>query len=415
MLRLDGHGYSPATLFKIAEASAKLPSHANAAYALSLTGLQISPRHVCSIATEIGLELAAARDDKVARRQQRQLPTRVAQPPEVVAVEVDGGRVGTREPCCGPGVHQPQPKEEKIACLVSLTGDSYEEDPQPEPPPSLVEPRRVQRLVRQIHGSPGDMIQEEEGQEDTQQPQAPAAASSHERTSPVKRVRTCVASLCNSHSFGPMVAAEAQERGFYQARRQAFVCDGQAYNWTIHKTHFKNFTAIADFMHVVCYLYVTAWAAGGTAEEQWSRYLAWLRSCWQGRVAEVIGEVEGWQQRLGEPPEGEELAASDPRRLVAETLSYLRNNQERMAYPRYRQTGLPVTSSLVESLVGEFNARLKSRQKYWDRLAGDGGEAMLQLRAAVLSEDDRLARHFAQRPGNPYRRRYPAKKLANVS
>ncbi len=40
---------------------------------------------------------------------------------------------------------------------------------------------------------------------------------------------------------------------------------------------------------------------------------------------------------------------------------------------------------------------------------------MLQLRAAVLSEDDRLARHFAQRPGNPYRRRYPAKKLANVS
>ncbi len=117
------------------------------------------------------------------------------------------------------------------------------------------------------------------------------------------------------------------------------MCDGQAYNWTIHKTHFKNFTAIADFMHVVCYLYVTAWAAGGTAEEQWSRYLAWLRSCWQGRVAEVIGEVEADSKRLGAPPEGEELAASDPRRLVAETLSYLRNNQERMAYPRYRQTG----------------------------------------------------------------------------
>jgi len=44
-------------------------------------------------------------------------------------------------------------------------------------------------------------------------------------------------------------------------------------------------------------------------------------------------------------------------------LSYLRNNQGRMDYPRYRQEGLPVTSSLVESLVGQFNARLKSRQK----------------------------------------------------
>ena len=62
-----------------------------------------------------------------------------------------------------------------------------------------------------------------------------------------------------------------------------------------------------------------------------------------------------------------------------------------------------LTSSLVESLVGEFNARLKSRQKYWNR--PEGAEAILQLRAAILSEDDRLTRFFAGRPGNPYRRR----------
>jgi hypothetical protein len=415
VLRLDSHGYSPTTLFKIAEASAKLHSHADAAYAMSLTGLQISPRHVCSIATEIGLELAAARDQKVIQRRKRQLPSRVATPPAVVAVEVDGGRVGTREPGCGPGVHQAKPKETKIACLISLTNSTYEEDPQPEPPSSLVEPRRVQRLVRQIHGSPGDMIPEEAGQEDTEQSEAPTAEQPHERTSPVKRVRTCVASLHDSDSFGPMVAAEAQERGFYQAQRQAFVSDGQAYNWTIHKRCFKDFVPIVDLMHVACYLYVAAWAGGGSEQEQWSRYMQWLRSTWQGRVVEVIEELEVWQQRLGEPPEGEELEKHDPRRLVAESLSYLRNNQGRMDYPRYRREGLPVTSSLVESLVGEFNARLKSRQKYWDRLEGEGGEAILQLRAAVLSEDDRLARHFANRPGNPYRRRYPDKKVAKVS
>jgi hypothetical protein len=38
----------------------------------------------------------------------------------------------------------------------------------------------------------------------------------------------------------------------------------------------------------------------------------------------------------------------------------------------------------------------------------DGAEAILQVRAALLSEDDRLARHFAQRPGSPYRRRKKA-------
>jgi hypothetical protein len=61
---------------------------------------------------------------------------------------------------------------------------------------------------------------------------------------------------------------------------------------------------------------------------------------------------------------------------------------------------LPITSSLAESLVGEFNARVKSRQKYWNRPA----EAILQLRAAVLSKDGRLDRYFAERPGAPYRR-----------
>ena len=117
----------------------------------------------------------------------------------------------------------------------------------------------------------------------------------------------------------------------------------------------------------------------------------------------VIEQLGIWQGKLGKPPPGQEVLASDPRRLVAEALTYLENNQSRMAYPRYRRAGLPVTSSLVESLVGEFNARVKGREKFWNR--PEGAEAILQVRAALLSEDDSLARHFAQRPGSPYRRR----------
>ena len=89
--------------------------------------------------------------------------------------------------------------------------------------------------------------------------------------------------------------------------------------------------------------------------------------------------------------------------MLAEVVCYLKNNRGRMDYPRYRQAGLPVTSSLVESLVGEFNGRVKGKDKYWNRAAG--AEAILQVRAAVLSGDDRLARYFAERPGHPYRRR----------
>ena len=88
---------------------------------------------------------------------------------------------------------------------------------------------------------------------------------------------------------------------------------------------------------------------------------------------------------------------------MAEALSYFGHNAPRMKYPEYRKAGLPVTSSLVESLVGEVNARVKSKQKYWNR--GAGAEAILQLRAAVLSEDGRLDRYLSERPGSPYRRK----------
>lgn len=344
------------------------------------------------------------RDQQVQARRRRALPVRVVVEPEVVAVEVDGGRLRTRAAGGGPGVHDQQHKEDKIACLVSLNSTVHASDPQPEPPASFLQPRRVQRLVQQMKGQSGEVPQEEVPREDTSEPPAPRPGA------PVKLVRTCVASMSRCDGFGPMMAAEAQQRGFYAAKRRAFVADGAAYNWGIHAGYFADFEPIVDLLHVLCYVYLAAQAVGTDEADRWRTYEGWWRACWQGRVSEVIDALRPWperlQERLGEPPEGEELPAKDPRRLVAEALSYLSNNQKRMDYPRYRQQGLPITSSLAESLVGEFNARVKSKQHYWNRPAG--AEAILQLRAAVLSEDDRLERYFTQRPGNPYRRRRTA-------
>jgi hypothetical protein len=387
----------------IAEAAARLHSAADAAFALHLADVQISSRHVQRLAAEIGSEMAEQRDNKATQHRRRQLPARVASTPEAVAVEVDGGRLRTREEGCGPGVHHKQNKEDKVACLVTLHSKEHEADPQPEPPESFQQPRRVQRLVQQMQGLSGDKPQEESGQGDVSTPEQPSEEPQERVEKPRRHVRTCVASMADSRRFGPMVAAEAQERDFYRAKRRAFLGDGAAYNWKIQQGYFPDFKPIADFMHVLCYVYLSAWGVGGDETQRWSIYLDWMRACWQGRVEEVIEELTIWQGRLGEPPEGEELDAKDPRRLVAEALSYLKNNKSRMDYPRYRQQGLPVTSSLAESLVGEVNARVKSRQQYWNN--PEGAEAILQLRAAVLSEDDRLARFFAQRPGNPYRRR----------
>jgi len=114
----------------IAEAQAKLHSAKAAAYALNLAGIDISSRHVQRIAGEIGGELQAQRDQKTVQHRRRELPARVAAVPEVVAVEVDGGRLRTRAKECGPGVHDFRNKEDKIACLVSVKSEVHESDPQ---------------------------------------------------------------------------------------------------------------------------------------------------------------------------------------------------------------------------------------------------------------------------------------------
>jgi hypothetical protein len=393
-------------LRQIVTAGARLHSFADAAFALGLTGLAISARHVQELTGQVGAELAAVRDDKARKRLKRQLQPEVTATPQAVAVEVDGGRLRTRASGCGPGVHQAESKEDKLACLVTLHGQQYAEDPQPEPPPSFLQPRRIQRLVRQMGGLAGEGTTADEAATVTPAVEESPGLPEAEPWAPRRLVRTCVASLEDSRAFGPLVAGEAQARDFYAAGRRAFVADGQAYNWTIQRGYFPDFVPIVDFLHVICYLFSAAQVLAQEEAQRWARYEAWLRTCWQGRVAEVVQELEREQVAVGRPPPGEELAAADPRRVVAEALSYLSNNAGRMNYPEYRRQGLPTTSSLVESLVGEFNARVKGREKFWNRPGG--AEAILQVRAALLSEDGRLERHFASRPGSPYRRRRAA-------
>jgi hypothetical protein len=333
----------------------------------------------------------------------------VKEPPAVAVVEVDGGRLGTRAAGAGPGVQEPQPKEDKIACLLGLRTATHATDPQPEPPAAFRDAPRIARLVRQLKAASAPPAGDAPAGEPAPAELAEGPPSGPRRPGPPERVRTCVASMRPSREFGRLVAAEARARAFDAAERRAFVADGQHYNWRIQQAHFRDFEPIADFIHVLCYLYLAAWAVRPDEASRWQQFEAWMTACWQGRVAEVVTELAAWQQRLGRPPP--EAESRDPRQLVAEAFTYLGNNAARMDYPRYRRHGLPVTSSLVESLVGEFNVRVKGWDKWWNRT--EGAEAILQVRAAVLSDDERLERYFAERSCSPYRRRRPLTEQTN--
>ena len=195
-----------------------------------------------------------------------------------------------------------------------------------------------------------------------------------------------------SDRFGEFLAMEAHRRSLDLAQRKAYVCDGQAYNWTIWGEHFRSsgFVPVLDFVHLVTYVYQAAHAAGGPARQCWERYERWLRWAWGGERASLLAALTRASVRLGEPPPG--AAESDPRRVLASARTYVTGNVEKMDYPRYRKLGLPTSSAPVESQIKQFNRRVKGTEKFWTE---EGAEAVLQVRAAYLSGDGRADRNWA--------------------
>ncbi|MEO1020261.1 MAG: hypothetical protein AAFY56_21620 [Pseudomonadota bacterium] len=196
------------------------------------------------------------------------------------------------------------------------------------------------------------------------------------------------------------MSAEAERRGFYRAARRAFLGDGLPYNWTIQQTHFESFTPILDFIHPIERLHELSRVLFEDTEEAWQTCGKWIELCWRGDVAEVIGMLRAEQLDRGEGDS--ESDEDDPRRKLSETIGYLEKNVSRMNYPAYRTAGLPTTSCLIESQVKEINHRVKGTEKFWND--GPSGDAILHLRAAVISDGNELADHFAARPGRHYTR-----------
>lgn len=394
-LAIDGGSYSPRVMNKAVMASAHVGSYAIGSKLLKdLGGIEISSRHLNNLTVKIGAELAKKRDAAMGAYFDQPLPRRPRRseaPIALAMVSTDGGRMQTRREDGGVGVHDPHWRETKNALFSRMNGVSFDDDPHPELPECFVDRYRMKTLL------PG--VASAASRRNGDCPSAVETREERRRWGPESLFRTCLSSLATSDRFGRMMAAEADSRGFYQAAKGAFVCDGLPYNWTIQRTRFPTFTPILDFVHVVEHVYAAARCVRDDEEDIWRIHLQWATACWQGRVQEVLSECRAEQERLGKPPS--HAAENDPRKILAETIGYFQNNASRMDYPTYRRDGLPVTSALMESYVKELNHRVKGTEKFWND--GTSGEAILQVRAAALCDDERLECHLANRPGNPFR------------
>jgi len=387
---LGTEGYSLALLAKIEYAGANEGSFAQAAEALRrLAELPISDRHVERITERLGRERADQRDARVERMKAGTLSPARAEPPRVAAIHLDAGKIQMRAQDGQPGVRDPHWSDTKVACLLTYSAPTGGGDPQPKPPKAFLDPPHVMRLcqeIRQVRCDPSTRPTAAKSRA------KPVAESVVEK--PQRLVRTAVATMENAEAFGWMVAAEAMERGFYNAPHRAIVGDGGNWIEPLGQLHFPGWVQVLDFLHLLTHLYAAATAAyRGQGPLAWRLYERMLRSAWGGNVDGVLADLKEQAQRLGSPPP--QARDDDPRKIVAKTLAYVQNNAHRMNYPQYRRKGLPVTSAAVESLIKQFNQRVKGTEKFWLR---GGAEAVLQVRAAYLSDDGRGEAFHRRRP-----------------
>lgn len=395
-LRLGSEGYSPAVLEKATRQASKTGSFAEASEDLrELADLEISATHLQRISKRIGQEWEAARDAEVEKFRTSKLERTYPEAPRgAVAVMLDGGRLQTRADDQGRGVSDASWRESKVACCLTLPTQAAGADPHPEPPAKFLEPTIAARLASEVKRR----SRPSSGRTDSPQPsrkkqkkrnKRPRRSRKRNRT----RLRTVVATMANSETFGWQVAAEVHRRGLDQAKRKACVCDGQAYNWSIYEMHLLplGFIPVLDFVHLLAYLHDAAHAfRGRNVKQGWKTYVAWLQLAWSGKAAALQTQLSAAAAKLAKLGSG----ATERKRTLDETLTYVTNNRERMDYPEYRRLGLPVSSAPVESTIKQINRRLKGSEKFW---LTEGAEAMLQLRAAQLSDDDRWSRNWQRR------------------
>lgn len=357
-----------------------------------VVGFDVSSNTIERVALEVGNDLEAAE-----QQQWQDVLSGEVTVPSVAVVEFDGGRIRTRKQDCGPGVHLNGEgwNETKNAIFVSAVSETSETDPQPAPPTCFLDPDHVAKLTEKAKTKektgPDDALLED----DAEQLEPEEGTGKDAAHKPRRVLRTVVSSMKNSQEFGVQMRREATRRRFDEADRKAFVADGLTCNWSIHAAHFREYVPILDFTHAVSYLYTASLACLGKCDQAWQLYAHWMTAVWQGNAAQVIDELKTHQQRIGLPPE--DAVEDDPREQLRRVIGYLENNRLRMRYDQYRQAGLPTTSAWMESAVKEINYRVKGTEMFWNNPIG--AEAILQIRSASLSDDDRLVRLLTGRPG----------------
>jgi hypothetical protein len=369
---------TPKILQKMVWAGSNLGSYTMAEEAMrELGGVSVSLRRIRRVTSQVGNQRVAEREAAVERFKELDLPKQqlgsmAVDPPQIAVTMMDGGRYQRRDHFGEKDrpAREKHWREDKVGCLLSMSGAMYQSDPTPELPEGLAISSAVAELARMAEKQGDFAASEPSGDLPIEMPDQAIYPS------PELISREVVASSAEAESFGWQLAARAWQRGFPSAEREAFVADGAHANWTIQRKHFSHATPILDLMHALSYAFTAALAM--LEQDVYRRWAEWI---WKGEVDKVIVALEARQQQIGKPPT--DASPTDPRSRIERALTYYEYHRLRMKYPEYRRLGLPLTSSHIESTIKQINRRVKGSEKFWSQPTS---EAILQLRADYLSD-----------------------------
>jgi hypothetical protein len=301
-------------------------------------GTSLDGKQVQRWSEAMGRSLTAARDAEVLADERGQPPAGPPNPPALLVIGMDGGRVQTREK---QGENGSRWREDKVCAITSyLPGDGTQEHP-PEP-----------------------------------------------------LVTTYVATMGKTESFGKLVRVEGQRRGLRGAKTVLVMGDGGNWIDPLSERERLHDQRIVDYYHAAEHLHESARAIAGTDGSPCATLAEQLTSLlWDGRLDEVIALLSEHAQRLGPPLETD--GADHPRRVLATNVNYFRTHRRHMDYPTYRRKGWPIGSGVTESAVKLFNKRVKGTEQFWNV---PGVESILSIRALWLSQEARWQRYWDTRP-----------------
>lgn len=400
---------TPSVLQKAVWAGANLNSFPQAATALKmLADIELSAKQIRRVTEQAGQDRLEERQQSVADFQKKPLMERLTspedvEPPQLGVVMMDGGRYQRRDHFGDEDYDGSHWKEDKVGIVLHMQSEAHHSDPHPEFPEWLCGADVVKEIASLgTAEAEKDAVSEavcQAGKDGLSTPANDAEPTDEQddgfsEFSPQLVSREVIASSECGSDFAHHLEFVAWQQGVIDAPRMAFVADGASVNWTIHKQHFSQMTGILDLMHALSYAYRAAHAIDASRKTSHK----WAEAIWQGRVDDVITDLRAALEQDERP--------ADQQEPLQRALTYYEHHRQRMNYPSYRQQGLPLTSSHIESTIKLINIRMKGSEKFFGKATG---ETLLQFRADSLCESQPLQAFWSrwlqkQNGANRYRK-----------